>query len=664
MTLPILLVLTIFSPALSVQEPDSVGTSYILDEVRVNAVVKRTLSSDARTGQLIIDGRRMGDEASLLSSPDAVAILRTMPQVATNNDLQAGISVRGGSVGDNRFMADGTPIINPMHMLGLFSTYNPAFYSDYTFSAGRIPATWYSSAAGYFDARSSWTPDSVIGGSVAVGLIESHGALSIPLKKGVSSITIGARKTYLDALFPRLLTLGKSTLDYGFSDLNLSYLWYPGPGDALKASVLVNDDKMKIHNNINGNKDGKMGWGNIAAGINWIHKQWDNSVAYSRYRNRFELQEGNRRLDLPSTLSLFMARSVYTGISGWTLETDINCTESSGQYNKESEHRDYYTERVSWNWNAAASYSRILGSLGMEVGMRLSFYHTGGFTRFYPQPRVNLTWNINTRNLIFVSYSRTMGFERLIQESSTGLPADFWVCAYRDLRPLDSHNFEVGISGWLGSSGINYRIEGYYRRMSNCSEFAGSLIDLTNPTYNPLSDVITGPGFSVGMSLALMRQIGRVRGRISYNYGVSRIKMDRFGTDWIPSSCDRPHDFTATLTWQPIRRLTLSATFTHATGQPYTRAKYGYMISENLICEYFPHNSSRLPSYNRLDIGVVYTIAGRGRLNHIIRGSVYNALASHNILFIYTSYNITDGISVQKSVMKSVIPSISYTVQF
>lgn len=106
------------------------------------------------------------------------------------------------------------------------------------------------------------------------------------------------------------------------------------------------------------------------------------------------------------------------------------------------------------------------------------------------------------------------------------------------------------------------------------------------------------------------------------------------------------------------------AKFTHATGTHYTKAKYGYMIGENLICEYFPHNSSRLPSYNRLDLSANWIFLRKGRCRHTLNVSVYNATAARNVLFVYTQYSVDKGIRNLESVMGSVIPSLSYAIEF
>ena len=162
----------------------------------------------------------------------------------------------------------------------------------------------------------------------------------------------------------------------------------------------------------------------------------------------------------------------------------------------------------------------------------------------------------------------------------------------------------------------------------------------------------------------LMRQFGKFRGRAGYNLGKARLKFDKLGNDYFPSAHDRLHDLNASLSYEPAMGLTFVASFTHATGLPYTRTKYGYMIGDNLICEYYPHNSSRLPAYNRLDVSAAYKFKKRGRTEHAINISLYNALFNKNILFYYTTYTEDKGIQNRSSYLETVIPSITYTLTF
>lgn len=213
------------------------------------------------------------------------------------------------------------------------------------------------------------------------------------------------------------------------------------------------------------------------------------------------------------------------------------------------------------------------------------------------------------------------------------------------------------------SCGAIINVSGYGKLMRNLSEFTGALTDLSSPDYNPLGDIGFGKGYAIGISISANRQIGRVRARVNYNLGQTRFKFYGDNDGYTPSAHDRPHDLNASLNWDVGSHITLSASYTLASGTPYTRAKFGYMIGENLICEYFPHNSSRLPTYKRLDLAASWRLTLRG-LTHCISATVYNALANHNVLFIYTRYSLDKGIEQRRSVMSAFIPSLTYELSF
>jgi len=59
-----------------------------------------------------------------LGEPDIIAAIRTLPGIYMTNDLIGGFYVRGGSPDQNMIMLDGCEVVNPFHMLGLFSTFN------------------------------------------------------------------------------------------------------------------------------------------------------------------------------------------------------------------------------------------------------------------------------------------------------------------------------------------------------------------------------------------------------------------------------------------------------------------------------------------------------------------------------------------------------------
>lgn len=590
-----------------------------------------------------------------MGANDPLALVRTLPSVATGNDLQASFPVRGGATADNLFEADGARVMNPIHMLGLFSAFNPSYYRSYIFRPGRMPSTVPSLTSALFSADSGLEPDTCFSGSATVGLIESHGALRAPIVKNRLSLSVGYRRSYLDAVFPTLLSLGTSTLRYRFTDFNAAVNARVSDKDILRLSFFGNRDRLGLENHHNGSKEGAMGWSNVATAATWRHRDIETVVSYTGLSNTFQLEEGGAQIDQPTYLRRFAARTLIP-LGRLTADADIAHCLVSGQ--------NGFGRASSWELNIAADWEQPLSNrLTLTAGLRLAAYVNGSFTAWRPQPRLCFGFDLGHGYAAWLAAGRRVRFDKTVEESTSGLPTDFYICADAAARPHDVWSAELGFSGAVPHTGITFSAEAYYKLIRHEGEFAGSIVDLASPDYNPLADYLDGRGYAAGISLALMRQVGKVRGRLGYNLGMSRARFDRFGDDYMPSAHDRPHDLNLSLNWSVLPPFTVSASFTYASGTPYTRAKYGYMIGENLICEYFPHNSSRLPAYRRLDLSASWVFRSRA-CSHTVNISVYNALASHNVLFRYTSYTLDKGIQQRESVMKAVIPSVAYTITF
>ena len=218
------------------------------------------------------------------------------------------------------------------------------------------------------------------------------------------------------------------------------------------------------------------------------------------------------------------------------------------------------------------------------------------------------------------------------------------------------------ISGRLPAN-IRYRLSAYFRTMTDVTEYGGALLNMVNDEYDPLDDLHTGRGRAYGLSAMLSGNFGQVTSSVSYTLGRTEGLIDKFGKEWFPLSYDRRHDLCLTVAWRPWRDLSLSATAIYATGFPYTKATYGYMIGENLICEYDRHNSSRLPAYKRVDIGATWVFCRKKVITHKLNLSLYNVCCFENVIFDYVTYSVKNGIRHEKSVLQLIIPSLSYSLQ-
>lgn len=636
-----------------------------LDEIIISAQHSRQLIKKGEEGKLIVDATQLAEQPSFMGSNDAVALFRTLPSVAVNNELQAAFIVRGSGTGGNLFEIDGVKVINPMHTLGIYSIYNPAYFKNYTFQPGILPATSLNCTGGRVNAADECDnakTGKTVTGNLTIGLIESRGALFAKLNKNFS-VSIGVRGSYLSQIYPNALRLESTLLKYNFGDYDMGLKWRLNNRDEIRLTLFGSSDIMTldVDNKSNGDKDGKCGWINRAAGVGWCRDDMELLVSHSGISNSFLMNEGGLSLNLPSSYNDYRIKYA-TRIKAFNLETDWGILAASGQRNHDLPYTEAFGKGTGFDGNIAAEWKHVIKKrFFINAGLRLSLYSNDEYKRIFPQPRFRLSYNIEEGTDIHFAYGRQVKFDRLIEENSAGLSANFMMVASSRFRPEEYDGFEIGTNGYIPALGVDYICDAYYKRIYNMTEYCGTILNMLSAGYNPLKDIDNGNGYAYGLELAVMRQFGKVRGRLSYNFSKTKIKLPRYGDRYFNSTYDRPHTLNVTVNYNPIRPLTLSLSYVHASGQPYTAVKYGYIINDNLICEYYDHNSSRLPSYNRMDFSGDWRFGG-GR--HTVGVSVYNVFACKNVLFRYIKFTHNEGIRNMESVMKLMIPALNYTFKF
>ena len=172
------------------------------------------------------------------------------------------------------------------------------------------------------------------------------------------------------------------------------------------------------------------------------------------------------------------------------------------------------------------------------------------------------------------------------------------------------------------------------------------------------------------MEMMLKKNRGKVNGWISYTLGrAERSFPDIMGGAVFPAKHDRRHNLSIVGNYEPADRLAFSAVFVYATGTAYTPPSGIYIIGENMIQEYGPHNSARMPDYHRLDLSVTYSFKAKGRCRHSLNLSVYNVYARKNPLYrdLRFSYDLelkTLDLQMESVSLYSLVPSLSYTLKF
>lgn len=625
-----------------------------LEELTVRASSASLPVRGIDRGEFRLNASALTSLPSLAGHPDPIRAMQALPAVTTNSELVSGIFVQGCDNSMNATMADGARIINPQHMLGLFSVFNTPHFREYELLQMPVEPVAPMVAGAVVTASSPQRPDSVFYGTLSAGLIDSQATLCIPLARG-HALSLSGRVTYTGLLFGEMLKLDGNSLGYGFQDYNLTYTGRLHDGWNMKGSLYAGFDRASLTDDAYDSHN-TFGWHNIAGAFTLSGHGWTHTVRASGYANRFSLNQGDEIVSLPSSVTLIGYEGSRTA-GRWTFAADVQTTGCAPQ-------------RSPRRWSGEGSLTAGLAfggpdSFSGEAVISATVYGVPGFIRVYPRPRLSLSWSPLTWCTLSLKGGMYLQTLNLVAESTSGLPTDFWISASRRFRPLRSEGAVFSASGHIGGAGVDYVVQGYMRHIEGAPEYDGALLNLVNTDYDPLSDVRLSSGYTWGLSLMAVKRLGPASLSVCYNLGFSRMHFPDFPeAGRFPSAHDRRHDLKINGAVALGHRWSVSASFALASGYPFTEAAYGYMIGENLICEYYPHNSSRLPMYSRLDLGAKFIIWEGRHTSQSLSLSVYNALCHKNVLFTYVKYSPTQGIHHRDMALRLIIPSLSYTITF
>ena len=316
----------------------------------------------------------------------------------------------------------------------------------------------------------------------------------------------------------------------------------------------------------------------------------------------------------------------------------------------------------------ASAYMKYLQPLSQrlawEAGLRFTYYYNKD--RFASlDPNIKLRWDASQAS----QFSLNLGIHHqyLYQTgfSSMGLPTEFWLSSSNEFRPQYAYNASLQGNFWLKDREYRLTTELYFKKLEHQIENSGNIFDILYSSYSLEGALMKGKGYNYGANIMLEKRRGKLTGWVSYSFGRAKRRFDgdRYA-GWYSASHERIHELNAVATYKIGKRMELGATYVLASGVPFTRIKYAYMVSNNIVSEYGPYNGDRIKPYMRLDLSMNYDFKNSGDKRSGINFSLYNATMYNNIL----SYRI----KVYKgqvryatfSFLMPILPSISYYYKF
>jgi len=296
-------------------------------------------------------------------------------------------------------------------------------------------------------------------------------------------------------------------------------------------------------------------------------------------------------------------------------------------------------------------------------------YKSGDIFHTYAniEPRLGLTYALNELNSIKASYSKTIQYVQQASNSQAGTPLDVWFPASPNVKPQRSDLYAVGYFRNFFKNTIETSVEVYYKTIDDVVDFKEFANLLLNEKID--GELRVGKGRAYG--LELMAKVNREKfgGWISYTYSRAyrTIPTVEKGNEY-RAPYDKPHNVTIVFSYDLSNRVTFSANWIYATGQPYTAPVGRYEINGTIIPIYSQRNGKRYPDYHRLDLAV--TIKPKRNISRRWKGewnfSVYNAYAQKNawaINFVQDKEN-PEFTYAEKTYLFSWIPSITYNFKF
>lgn len=684
-------------------------STWQLNEVEVVARKQKKVISGILSGKLELQMSGLKTLPKFLGTTDPLRTMQLMPGVQTAGELNSGIYIRGGEPGHNQILLNGAPIYNAMHLLGFFSIFNSDHFSKSTLLKSYISPDYGGRLAGVLamQAKDSLTRNFSASGSI--GLIASQATLSLPLTSK-TSLYLSARTTYIN---PIVQFIEKSEdnmkIKYDFQDYNLTYVYQPTPSDKLIINGYYGKDNLSIKENLYQAKGG-INWRNIASSIQWQgtysrNRRMEQTLFFSRYDNKIDVTQNEIQIYFPSDITDIGYKGNFQFDflrSRWTIGADYTYhftnpqypiikqmfgpdsgTEAPGLYRTQEAGAfiNYHTDFSSgFSMNIGVRYSGLfhcgeynekkydllgneISSLHYKKGELVQFY--GGF-----EPRLSVEYSIESNKRVIFSYGLHRQYMNQVAVSGIGFPTDFWMPASKNILPQRAHALSGGYFQSLFNDTYELSAEVYYKHLNNQTEFDGELFDMINRRYLIEERILRGKGQTYGAELMIKKNAGKLTGWISYSLGWAWRKFPAINEGKaFPSKHDRRHDLSVVANYELNKKWDFSAVFVYATGNAFTMPTALYLIGENAINEYGPHNGARMPAYHRLDLSVNYWFKKSSTRESGLNVSLYNAYARENPVFLGVKIkpdkeNKNIRISKTGRSLYSILPSVSYIFKF
>ncbi|MEH6536304.1 MAG: TonB-dependent receptor [Psychroserpens sp.] len=646
---------------------------------------------------------------------DVIKSITLLPGVTNAGEGSSGFNVRGGAVDQNLILLDEATIFNSSHLFGFFSVFNPDAIKDIKLYKGGIPAKYGGRVSSVLDIYQKDGNSNEFHMNGGIGIVSSRLLAEGPIKKGKGSFLFGGRSSYAHLFLP---LFDIDNIAY-FYDLNTKLSYRLNDNNSIYLSGYFGRDVFNISDsfeNTYGNTVVNFRWNHLFSdklfsnmsliysdyyyGLNldFVEFDWDSGIQNFNFKydlkhyvnNNFKLEYGLNSIYYKFNPGEIQPSTESSGINPFKL-TDKYAFENAVYI--DAEHK--ISDKLSVSYGLRLSSFLRLGQDELNVyennnpiifNEELQIYEkaepidTENFSRsdviesfMNLEPRLSLAYQINDNSSVKASYNRMSQYLHLLSNTTSPTPLDVWTPSGKYAKPQLLDQVAVGYFRTFKDNEFSLEVESFYKTIKNRIDYVDGADLIANNAIEQV--ILNGEARAYGLEVLFRKNEGKFKGWFAYTLSKSEQKTEgrtalETGINngqWYSTAYDKTHDISLTGSYELNDKWTFGSNFLFQTGQPTTFPNGQYEYNGITIPNYESRNSSRLQSYNRLDISATYNpkpnSTKRWKGEWVF--GIYNVYNRRNAASINFGENrMTGRNEATRLAIFGVIPSVSYNFKF
>lgn len=692
-----------------VEATESLDEVVIIDDVERLNIKKPQMSVNA------LSIKTIKDMPVVLGEVDVIKSITLLPGVTNAGEGSSGFNVRGGAADQNLILLDEATIFNSSHLFGFFSVFNPDAIKDIKLYKGGIPAKYGGRVSSVLDIYQKEGNSSGFHMNGGVGLISSRLLAEGPIERDKGSFLFAGRSSYAHLFLP-LFDLDNVAYFY---DLNTKLSYRLNTNNSIFLSGYFGRDVFEIADSFENT------YGNTVVNFRWNHLFSDRlfsnlSLIYSDYYYgltldfvEFDWESGIRNINLKYDFKHYINNNfkLEYGLNSMYYKFNpgkINPTNEGSGINPFKLTDKYAFENAIY----VDAEHKLSNKLFVSYGARLSTFHRLGqnelniyadnnpvifntdigiyekaapigtetfdrsdiiesFANF--EPRLSIAYQLNDDSSLKASYNRMSQYLHLLSNTSSPTPLDVWAPSGKYIKPQLLDQIAVGYFKTFKNNEFSLEVESFYKNIKNRIDYIDGADLIANDAIEQV--ILNGEARAYGLEVLFKKNEGRFTGWLAYTLskseqrtlGRTAIETGINNGEWYNTPFDKTHDISLTGNYELNKKWSFSSNFLFQTGQPATFPNGQYQYNGIIVPSYEGRNSSRLPSYNRLDIAANYNPnpdSIKKFKGEWVFGiyNIYNRRNAANITFRENRMSGTNE-AVSLSIF-GIVPSVSYNFKF